>query len=283
MPRRRFPVLALALMGCSTLLVIAGCRPAADEPSTSAANEAEAPVRDGPPALPVPEPPMSREEMLMAVIRASSAASAGTDDREAQAELPGKRFALRVRFGCEGQSIEGPRRWSYDEGNGTLRVLVQPEHGSGQASGADAGSEANLYTVNRPWMMDAACPASVGPAPPADAGEGAGNGVGPVAAAPTEAGGKVTLVQRFGEEESRASRLPAEFRLVKRVSPEVRPTQGLDFVLLGRLTEGPDGRVIACSAPPGDGRPDCLVSVAIDSARVQEPVSGEVLSSWGDP
>lgn len=231
---------------------------------------------------------MGREELMLAVIRASSAAYAGTDDREAQSDLPGKRFVFRVRFGCEGQSIEGPRRWSYDEGNGTLRVLVQPEHGSGRAGDEAGAAETNLYTVNRPWMLEAACPATAPSAPPAQEGDNVAAALPapdvpePAGSESVAGGGKVTLVQRFSEEESRASRLPAEFRLVKRVSAEVRPTQGLDFVLLGRLAEGPDGRVIQCSVPPGGGRPDCLVSVAIDSARVQEPVSGEILSSWGD-
>ena len=82
--------------------------------------------------------------------------------------------------------------------------------------------------------------------------------------------------------EAAVDRLPELFRITKKVAPDSIPTSGLEFVLSGRLEEGKDGRVISCTASPDGGRPDCTIAVSLESARLQDPDTGDELASWGD-
>lgn len=210
-------------------------------------------------------PPLDRERLLLATVRAASAAAAGVPDQERQDELAGERFIFRFRFGCNGPSDEGARRWSYDKERGTLRAHFEPSPEQAD-SGDDQQEEPSSasFAVERPWFLRPACPARAAA----------------MKQEPTD--GKVLLVQRFTEEESRATRLPETFRVTKRVNPESAPSEGLDFVLSGKLEPDPDGRVISCSASPTGGRPDCTISVSIESARLQDPVTGDEFATWGD-
>ena len=222
-------------------------------------------MRDGPPSLPIPLPPLDREKLLIAAVRAASAAAAGLDDRERQDELAGERFVFRFRFGCGGPAQDGPRRWSSDQKGEVLRVQFEPAPrmpGAGDEEEEEA-KEA-VFTVEQPWLLTVACPAKLGPAQelPAD--------------------GQVRLVQRYTGEESRAARLPDIFKATKRLDPADAPREGLDFVVAGKLESDADGRVISCSAPPAGARPDCTISVSIESATLQDPVSGAEYATWGD-
>jgi hypothetical protein len=265
MAHRRFLRLVPAALAVATVLASAGCREEVQQqPQPKPVEPAPRPqVRDGPPSLPIPVPPLDRERLLLAAVRAASAAAAGVEDQERQDELAGERFVFRIRFGCNGPSDEGARRWSYDEEREVLRAHFEPLLEQTDTSEDDESSSAS-FAVERPWLLRPVCPART------------------AAVKQEPADGKVLLVQRFTDEESRATRLPETFRVTKRVNPESAPSEGLDFVLSGKLEPDADGRVISCSASPTGGRPDCIISVSIESARLQDPVSGDEFAAWGD-
>ena len=106
---------------------LAACQPAQrteGDQSSPDVREKDAPV------LPIAEPALDRRALLLALAEAASAAALGDDDLEVQRALDGKRFELRLRFGCDGaaasQSTE-PRRWTFDERSRVQRFHVAPE------------------------------------------------------------------------------------------------------------------------------------------------------------
>ena len=261
--RRTIRTLPAAVL-VATLFGAAGCREQPQPEQSQVAPEPAATQRpEGPPSLPIPMPPLDREKLLLAAVRAASASAAGLDDRERQSDFANKRFVFRFRFGCEGPSEAGIRRWSYDAGEEVLRAEFEPFP---EAAEPDEEQDENSvrFEVERPWLLQPACPESgtTPQRPPSD--------------------GRVFLAQRFTKEESRANRLPELFRITKKVAPDSIPTSGLEFVLSGRLEEGKDGRVISCTASPDGGRPDCTIAVSLESARLQDPDTGDELASWGD-
>ena len=52
------------------------------------------------PRLPVAEPPMDRAALLIQVAKAASASALGKDISNDLRKLDGKRFEVRIRFGC---------------------------------------------------------------------------------------------------------------------------------------------------------------------------------------
>lgn len=197
----------------------------------------------------------------------ASASVSGADERQLQDDLGGERFVFRFRFGCGGPSDQGPRRWTYDEEREVLRARFSPALDLTEAGQDEREDEASVlaFSVERPWLLRSACPA----------------GATELQGEPSD--GRVRLVQWFTGEESRATRLPDVFQLTERTAPENAPREGLELALSGTLEAGADGRVIACALPPGGGRPDCTISVSIETAVLQDPVSGAELARWGDP
>lgn len=241
-----------------SLALVAACRPAADKPND---NEVAPPPAPKPVALPVPEPALDREALLLAAIRAASAAAARTDDRALQDELRGRRFAFRWRFACPGSAEDAPMRAEFREGDGTLRVTVEPTLAADSLllkpwvpSNFEAASG---FVVDQPWLLTPAC------------------------AGPSTGDGSVAIVELFPAEGSRASRPPESYRITKRIEDGAVPEAGLDFVLSGRMEALPDGKVISCSAGAPGARPQCLISVKVDRAAVEDPAAGETLAEWG--
>ena len=243
-----------------SLALLAACRPAADQGSRNQATPA--PPAPKTVSLPVPESVLNREALLIAAVRAASAAATGTDDSAIQDELRGRRFEFRWRFACAGSAADAPMRAEYRERDETLRVTVEPTLAPDSPlltpwvpSNFEAASG---FVVDQPWLLTPACTA------PSAAGEAS-----------------VAIVELFPAEGSRASRPPESYRITKRIEGGKMPEGGLDFVLSGRMEALPDGKLIGC--PPGNAgaRPQCLVSVKVDRAAVENPADGEVLAEWG--
>ena len=242
-----------------SLALLAACRPAADNQN---ATQAAPPKPDPKPVeLPAPEPALDREMLLIAAIRAASAAVAATDDRDLQAGLRGRRFEFRWRFACPDSAKDAPMRAEYRERDETLRVTVQPTLAADSPllkpwlpSNFEAASG---FVVDQPWLLTPAC------------------------ATPSRDEALVAVVELFHAEGSRASRPPESYRLTKRIEGGKMPEGGLDFVLSGRMEALPDGKVINCVAPEPGIRPQCLISVKVDRAAVEDPAGGETLAEWG--
>lgn len=254
-------------------LGLVGCGPAQDEQApANVSSTAVSPVRKIADAIPLPEPPLDRKKLLLAAADAASAFAAGVDDKQAQAALAGRRFALSLRFGCSGPADDpdaASMTWSYDADKTALTVRAKPDL-SGETPVARPMLAADVeavegFWVPRPWLYQDACakPAADNPAP---------------LPPPT-----VGLAQLFTASDSRTERrVGRAYQAVLRVKPEDLPrAQGFNLVLSGRLAPFSDGRIIRCAAADGQTRPICIISVQFGRVAIENAESRAVLAEWG--
>jgi hypothetical protein len=206
---------------------------------------------------------LDREAVILAALRAATAAALGNDDRAAQQELKGRKFAVRLRFACPGMS-DPTRTASYDAKQQVLRVKVQSDLTAEELPASDLLRRdyegAVGFAFGKPWLLTPGCPS-------------------PAFGAMASAEPTIVLAQLFTAEESRAQRPAATYQLTKTLKLEDAPRRGLDLILSGRFAELADGRPIHCAA--SDGPPACIVSGRIDRVAIENPESGEVLGEWG--
>lgn len=250
---------------------------------TAAASEAVSSLR-------VAEPPLDREALLLAALRAASAASMGADDRESQRRLDGKRFELRLRFGCGGpvDDKDVRRGWSFDQDRRLLRIRAVSDITAETPLLKDlplgAFEGAQGFWVDRPWMLAAGCPlppppevvASVSAAPVLDADKAASSRSAPPAF-------RLGIVQLFSRDHARTHRRDGKAYEVSKSLPagDTPSAAGYDLVVSGRLQRLTDRAVIACNA--GDNPalpPSCLIGAEFDRVTIVEPGSGTVLAEW---
>lgn len=289
------PGIGISGLMAAAALALAGCggpekEAAPPEPEPAPANTAA--------VLPIVEPPLDRERLMLAVARAASAFSAGVDDSEAQAELKGRQFSLPIRFGCSGpaegdedKAADAAMRWSYDAESEVLKVRARPDiTGAAPAAKALFPGEVEAiegFWVPQPWIFQDACPAaaptaaSAAPTAPETAPSDAAPAAPAAAASPVAP--TVGLVQLFGPTDSRLGRRAGRaYEATHKLAPEEVPRSGgLVLVLSGRLEALPDRRVIACTAAQGGGRPVCLVSVKFDRVSVAIPGARTPIAQWG--
>jgi hypothetical protein len=221
------------------------------------------------PELPAPRPEMDRAALLTAVARAASAHAAGGQDRQ---NLAGRRFTLKMRFGCgeAGGTGAGPISWTYDEAEQRLTIRAAPDidaEGAGLDEEAEGAIEAvEGFWIPQPWLLTDACPAEPVADPPAAA-----------AVPPT-----VGIAQHFTAQDSRVQRrAKRSYEIVRRAEPAiVPPVAGFNLVLEGRLAAWPEGRVIRCRGGGRDARPVCIVSVEFDRVAFENPQNGLTIAQW---
>lgn len=245
------------------------------------------------PLLPVAEPPMNREALLMAVIRAASAAAAGGDDTKDQRRLDGKRFELRLRFGCDGPDDNGdtPRGWTFDENRRVLQIHVESDIsadtpllsklGTGQFEAAEG------FWIRRPWLLTAACPAVTAapstPPPVTPSGE-----LSPVPSAPftelaqSSPAPRLAIVQFFTTSDSRTHRRDHRaYEVTRTLDGGGKPSnRGYDLIISGRLKRGNGGPVITCVSEDARIAPSCVISAEFERVALERPGTGEILADW---
>lgn len=278
--------LALALFG----MAVAGCREARhDETVANAANN------ESKPALPLPiaEPPLGREQLILAVVKAASAAALGQNDTEQQRSLEGSRFEVRLRFGCSAFKAFRPGSGSFDvrfdQEERTLRISAAPDLTLKNAKIAEfSGPEVEAvegFWLPHPWLLTEGCPpAALQPAtdnqatkadqradPSADAASS------PVAS-PTQ---QIGIAQFFTEVDSRTSRRERRpYAVTKVLADDEQPSlEGYNLVLSGRLRPI-QGKVINCRSNAPDRPPDCVVSAQFDRVFIERPDNKGVLGEW---
>ena len=236
------------------------------------------------PQLPVAEPPLDREALLLAVVQAASAAATGADRTEDARQLAGKQFELRLRFGCPGDPAgdDESRSWSFDEERRVVRVEIKPEIVSDTplvkellGSGFEA---AEGFWIRQPWLLQAAC---LRPDDASPASEGETDREGSALSASNEPTPRVGLVQSFTAEDGRTHRRDNRpYQATKSLAEGEQPSAaGYDLVIRGRLQSLPDGRVIAC-APSGPRQPSCMVSARFEEVSLERADTGELLAEW---
>jgi hypothetical protein len=266
--------------------LLSACRGSEEQPTA---------VRDGPgdqvPALPVVEPPLDREALLLRVVQAASDFALGRVDQDDQRELDGKRFAVSLRFGCPGDEAEA-RSWRFDERSRVLRIRIESDI-SGETPLISAVRSAQTESVEgfwllRPWMLEPACPATRSPASHRSSEEDPqpaptdrdGTQVPAPPATPERPEPRVGIAQFFTADDSRAQRRnDRAYDTTVKLEEGQRPSgTGYDLVLSGRLSALPDGRVIVCVGG-AQAAPSCVVSATLDHVAVASP-AGETLAEW---
>jgi len=268
-PRRT----AVLVFACVTGLAIAGC----DRTETRPPAPVEGPAPE--PAAPLADPVLDRAAILSAVDGEASRVAAGLA-APAGDPLAGRRFRMRIAFGClgpepappQGVSDAGAPRWSRSGDGRTIRLRFTPDDWTaGDATGGavEGFEQVGGVWINQPWMRSEGCPApglpvldmSALPAPPT------------VALALLRAEG----ASRLGRADDRAFNFT-----VRGQGDEAAPVpaRGYRLVLEGRLTPWAGGRVIRCRVNRADSRPPCAVGVVLDRLAYEDGATGATLSEW---
>jgi hypothetical protein len=243
---------ALAAVGC-------GRQPAEQRQDANLA----APKPEVAAPIPLPQPKLDRQQLIFATMQALSAAALGANDSDAQKQLKGREFELRLRFGCPGAPSDPSRNWSYDETSHALRTHFSADLAGERIPASDlllkdyegvAG-----FAIERPLLLSAGCPAAQ-------------------FAPMNSAQRTIAVVQLFTSEDSRVQRPETSYDVTKAVEENEKPAEGLDLVIAGRLAELSDGRVIHCAAK--DGPPACIISAKFDRVAIENPATGSVLGEW---
>ena len=286
---RRSPLPAglAAVLSCAALVAACG----RDQPSeeTSTLNN----IVQQLPSVPIAEAPLDRAALLFATMRAVSALAAGADDSTEQRRLAGKRFELRLRFGCGGgvAGDEG-RGWRFDTKQRTIKLKVAPDiSGDDPVAAAIAGDAFETiegFWLRRPWLLTPACPvAPVMKLPDAEDAAAAKPEPDPgiedesePAAAPL--GRRVGIAQFFTESDSRtARRRNRAYESTTVLAADEPPSpSGYDFVLSGRLRALPDRRVVACVTDAPQVAPSCIISVHVDRVWIERADNHKQLAEW---
>lgn len=237
--------------------------------------------------LPVAEAPLDRERLILAAIRAASAFAAGADDSADQRELDGKRFELRIRFGCGSAEAQDDRRgWQFDEGKRTLRLRVTPDVSAEDPIAAAIVAEelegAEGIWLRRPWLLTSACPRTPRPTPPEQSGDAEDERGEQPAEPAARTGWRLGIAQFFSSTDSRTGRRDQRpYETIKVLEEGQKPSeQGYDFVVSGRIRALPNRRVIACSFDEAGGPPACIISVHVDRSWIERPDNRELIAEW---
>jgi hypothetical protein len=225
------------------VLAVAACRqPEPQQRNT--ASELQSVPQNRAKTIPLPDPPFDREGLIIAALKAGSAAALGADDQRDQAQLKGKKFQVRMRFGCSSDGPGAKGGWTYDEKAGVLRVKLKPDFDPAsdlaKALLAEGFESVAGFSFRQPWLLSAGCPA----------------GGTPVTAEPQQ---RLAIVQLLTEEDSRVQRLQESYEVVKDLDPARVPQKGLDLVLEGRFELLADGRAIHCTTATSP--PNCIITV----------------------
>lgn len=274
---------AAAVIPVIGLLALSSCQP---EPVDNAVgNETVSPAPRLPP-LPVAEEPMDRAALLEAVAKAASAVGLGQNDAEEQRRLDGKRFEVRIRFGCaitaQPGSTAGPFNVRFNGEDRTLRVRASPDLTLDDPFVAALGGETieavEGFWMRRPWLLTDGCPV-VPPSPPQSPDPQSANE--PAAAASRSH--RVGLGQFFTSADSRTQRRQERaYEATKVLGEGERPSrEGYNLVLSGRLRKLSGGRSIHCRILGPNQPPECVISAEFDRVRIETPGSKDVLAEWG--
>jgi len=247
-------------------------RPQPQPGNSAAPAEEEERTLKLPAAIPTPSSELDRAALLTAVSQAASAYAAGQDDRDAQSELAGRGFALKIRFGCGAAPANaqlGAMSWQYDEAEQRLTIRARPDIDAKAAVLAElpegAVEAVEGFWIPQPWLLTDACPVQQGA---------------PGAASPSQP--TVGIAHYFTAEDSRVQRRSdRSYEIVRRADPAILPPAGgFNLVIQGRLKPWPEGRVIRCSGSGGATRPVCVVSAEFDRVAFENPETGQTVAQW---
>lgn len=224
------------------------------------------PATPAPPAPKVAEVTLGRADIIRLASLAADAASGGSAVEDM---MDGRRFVIRIPFGCglltDGGLDKGATYTIEDE---TLRVRIQPKDwtelpwvASELSRRGAVGAEG--FWIPRPWTGAETCP--------------------PDETEPADSSSSLGIAQLFDSESSRVGqrRGRALEATVQVDAEEAEFSKGLRLVIEGRVESWPGGReTVLCRAAKAYERPVCLVGTKLDSISIENAANGERLADW---
>jgi hypothetical protein len=221
---------------------------------------------------------LDRGDLIALASAAADATAAGRSSPAGLSAALGRRFEVRLPFGCEGPvgaESDAPMRWHYDAADEVLRIHVatsawQPEQWWPVAE-LPAVEAIEGFWIARPWTSSETCPPSTGE-PTA--------GVSEPSRPPAQT---LAIAQFLTADNPRQGRRTGEpFEVVARLAPEeVVPWRGYRLRLSGRIARVPGGGPVLCRQPAGsEQRPLCIIAVAAHDLAVENPATGTTLATW---
>ncbi len=238
------------------------------------------PPVQAPPAAtpPLPPPPLSREELIVAANEAASAyADRSSDKTQAKDALIGRRFSLKIPFGCEGAQVSpsGAQAFAdYDATKKTLRLVARPAAWKTlplvqSLTDVDQIESVEGFWIPRPWSASQACPPRRDDAIPAT----------PTApTAPTL--GLARLFMNGGPRALQRGERPYEY--VQKIADDdvAALSRTFNLVLQGRLVGFDRSTALRCWSESTAHRPICLYAVEFDRIAFEDGADGKVLAEW---
>lgn len=262
--------IGLAAIGVVVVLLL---RPDGPGPAPVPDRPQAQPAPASAPAIAAPADPISRAELIEAAQAAASAYAA--DAPSSAASLLGRKFALRLAFGCAGPAVDpGPQQAYYqlDPVAKSVRLVARPAVWTDlplvRAGGPETAAEVvEGFWIPRPWSRGEGCPHRRAVDPPA-------------APTPVEAPslGVAMFHDADGSRAQRRGDRPYEYVLKL---PELGDAQSMSFTLLleGRITGFADRTPVRCWSESADHRPVCLYAVELDRVAFED-ARGGVLAQW---
>lgn len=235
------------------------------------------PVTPAPPAVTAPPPPLTRADIIDGVNRASLQYAATGKLASGKDSLVGRRFSLRIPFGCNGAQIAGAQAaLTFDAANQSVTLSARPGNWTTlpiiQALPGIADIESvEGFWLPRPWSDSEACPPNIDY---------------PVPVTPTPPTAQTLgLAQIFAANSSRVGQHadhPYEFTRKIPAGDSSLMSHSYELVLEGRITGFADGQALHCWAESPNHQPICLYAVSFDHVAFEDGDTGEVLANWND-
>lgn len=269
---RKFALIAPIVVGLAAVVVLVWLltRPAPAPP----APPEPVPVIAAPPAAPAPPVTATRGDLVAAAVKAADAYAAGTAGVGGQ-DLVGRRFRVRLTFGCGGPTADpgsAQAYYQYDPAGSALRLVARPAVWTDlplvRAAPTPAGTESvEGFWLPRPWLTSEACPSRRTVAPPATP-------------TPVEAPtlGLAMLHAAAASRVERRGQRPYE-HVVKLDTAEIAQARTFGLVLEGKISGFSDGAAIHCWSESAEHRPVCLYAVDIDRVAFED-AKAAVLANW---
>lgn len=219
---------------------------------------------------------LGRADLIAAFARASDAVAAGQPLADANRQLVGRMFSVKLPFGCGGEANNERSEWAawtFDRNRQTLKLIASPERWADAdwvktISGGMPHEAVEGFWIDRPWTSSDACPD--------------GNTAAYADLAGSDERQTFGIAQFFAPDSPRTfQRGGRPYSHTIRVD-DATEMEGRSYHLAvsGRVAAFPDGQPIHCVADFPDRRPVCLMAVELARVSFEDPRDGSVLVEW---
>lgn len=282
-------VVALGLGAGVTAIIRTEANKEREARQVSARPAAPLPKAEPAPLVRLAPPPLNRAELLSAAAKAADRAASGDPPPEANREMVGRSFIIRMPFGCAGPQTEGTDSWAgwtYNDKTRALRLTARPamlEADDWAKDGAAAMpyDAVDGFWIDRPWTSSERCSTPIGEEPADRAGKGTA-GQGEASEEQIVTGRQLAIAMFYAPGASRTRQRGGRpyTSTIKLEGDETPSTSGYALVLSGRLAAFADGQPVHCLQGSPHLPPRCIISVTFDKVAFEQPGKDKPLVEW---